>query len=177
MVLRLVLEWVCHLDAFHTIATSDGIANKLYLSFWQSWSLNKFATLVEHKSLEFRVTEQSLYHIHHLYLMDTLWQCRSHGDHRVSFGVESYFERFVSIHLCHEISCHRTANHLQRSTLESSLNGCAREVEASYVRVLGKAHTPHVLNHRIGSLHHIALDRERCGRLSIASHYRHTSKH
>ena len=160
MVLCFILKRIRHVDTFYTITAGDGVSDKFNLPFRESRSLNELTSLIKNESPEFRFTEQTFYHIHHLSMMHPLWQSRSQGNNRISFGIKAHFERFATINLCHEISSLRAAQHFQRRTLKTSLYRSSRIIETGYVRILSKAHTPNILNHRMRSLYNLSLNRK-----------------
>ena len=75
-------------------------------------------------------------------------------------GILRIFPMFATINLCHEISSLRATQHFQRRPLKTSLNRSSRIIETGYVRILSKAHTPNILNHRMRSLYNLSLNRK-----------------
>ena len=160
MVLCFIFKRIRLADAFYTITAGDGVSDKFNLTVWESWSLNKMTSLIKNESSEFRFAEQAFYHIHHLSMMHPLWQSRSQGYDRIAFGIESHFERFTTINLRHEISRLRATQHFQRRPLKTSLYRSSRIIETGYIRILSKAHTSNILNHRMRSLYDLSLNRK-----------------
>ena len=161
MILRFISKRIVTTNTLITIATGNGVADKLDGTLRQSRRIQHLAITIKHKATELRFQLITLYNIHQSNGMLTFRQSSSQRHHRVACAHKTHLEWFSLINLCHEVTTLRLSHHFQTRTREARIDLHTREGETRALGII-KTDTSNILDMLVGWTNNLTLDREGC---------------